>query len=95
MHACACDYAHLCHAVDLHLCMHEHVNMHIYVMHSAIPRTPQESFDHSFGLLNRLFPHANNILFWAIRLVSLLDNSVRKIISSFDHLFGLIKVMFS
>ena len=38
MYACACDYAHLCHAVGLHLCIHEHVIMHIYVMHPAISR---------------------------------------------------------
>ena len=44
MYACACDYAHLCHSVGLHLCIHEHVIMHIYVMHSAITRTPQESY---------------------------------------------------
>ena len=78
MYACACDYAHLCHAVGLHLCMHEHVIMHIYVMHSAIPRTSKKSLDHLFGLFNRLFPQGKNIWFWVIHLVSLLDNSVSK-----------------
>ena len=87
MYACACDYAHLCHAVGLHLCMHEHVIMHIYVLHSAIPRTPQESLDHLFGLFNRLFPHGKNIWFWVIYLVSLLDNSVNKRLSSLKPSF--------
>ena len=94
MYARACDYAHLCHAVCLHLCIHEHVIMHIYVMHPAIPRIPEESFDHLFGLFNRLSPQRKNIWLWVIHLVSLLD-SVSKRISSFDHPIGLSPVMFS
>ena len=95
MYACACDYAHLCHAVGLHLCMHEHVIIHIYVMHSVIPRTSKKSLDHLFGSFNRLFPQGRNIWFWVIHLVSLLVNSVSKRISSFDQALGLSPVMSS
>ena len=89
-----CDYAHPCHPVGLHLCIHEHVIVHFYVMHPAIPRTPEESLDHLFGLFNRLFPQRKNIWFWVIHLASSLA-SVSKRISSFDHPFGLSPVLFS
>ena len=93
MYTCECDYAHLSYVVSLGLCMHVYVIMHIYAIPLCYalryPRTPQESLDHLFGLFNRLFPHGKNIWFWVIHLVSLLDNSVSKRISSFDHPFGL------